>query len=135
MSEVDKWYRDYWARHKARDVMYQTLRARCLSCEDSPQLNEYERVIFDRTCHATRLLDFGGGDNRLKQKFLAAGFKGRYETLDISSEGQHEYASLSEIKGEFAAIVCLEVIEHMSLNDYVDLMDTFGGFCRPAAYW
>ncbi len=76
MSEVDKWYRDYWARHKARDVMYQTLRARCLSCEDCPQLNEYERVIFDRTRHATRLLDFGGGDNRLKRKFLAAGFTG-----------------------------------------------------------
>ncbi len=86
MSDVDKWYRDYWARHQARDVMYRTLRARCLSCEDCPQLNEYERVIFDRTCQATRLLDFGGGDNRLKRKFLAAGFRGRYETLDISSE-------------------------------------------------
>ncbi len=131
MSDVDKWYRDYWARHQARDVMYRTLRARCLSCEDCPQLNEYERVIFDRTCQATRLLDFGGGDNRLKQKFLAAGFRGRYETLDISSEEQHEYASLAEIKGEFDAILCLEVIEHMSLNDYVDLMDAFGKLLSP----
>ncbi len=111
--------------------MYQTLRARCLSCEDCPQLNEYERVIFDRTRHATRLLDFGGGDNRLKRKFLAAGYGGRYETLDISSEGQHEYSSLSEIKGEFDAILCLEVIEHMSLNDYVDLMDAFGKILSP----
>jgi SAM-dependent methyltransferase len=131
MSDVDKWYRDYWARHKARDVMYQTLRARCLSCEDCAQLNEYEQVIFDRTRHTARLLDFGGGDNRLKRKFLAAGYRGRYETLDISSEEQHEYASLSEIKGEFDAILCLEVIEHMSLNDYVDLMDAFGKILSP----
>ena len=57
MSDVDKWYRDYWARHKARDVMYKTLRARCLSCEDRTDLNEYERVIFDRTRDAARLLD------------------------------------------------------------------------------
>ncbi len=39
---------DYSARHRARDVMYQTLRARYLSCEDCAQLNEYEQVIFDR---------------------------------------------------------------------------------------
>ena len=74
MSDVDKWYRDYWARHRAREVMYKTLRARCLSCEDRAELNEYEKVIFDRTHGAERLLDYGGGDNRLKRKFLAAGW-------------------------------------------------------------
>jgi hypothetical protein len=52
--------------------MNKTLRARCLSCEDRPELNEYERVIFDHTRDAARLLDYGGGDNRLKRKFLAA---------------------------------------------------------------
>ena len=131
MSDVDKWYRDYWARHKARDVMYQTLKARCLSCEDRPELNEYEQVIFDRTRQAKRLLDYGGGDNRLKRKFLAAGFTGRYETLDISGEEKHEYSSLAEIAGEFDAILCLEVIEHMSLNEYVDLMDALGKLLSP----
>ncbi len=131
MSEVDKWYRDYWARHRAREVMYKTLRARCVSCEDSPHLNEYERLIFDRTKHAGRLLDYGGGDNRLKRKFLAAGFQGRYETLDISSEEPHEYSSLDQITGSFDAILCLEVIEHMSLNDYVDLMDALGKLLVP----
>lgn len=131
MSDVDKWYRDYWARHQARDVMYKTLRARCVSCEDRPQLNEYEQIIFDRTRNAKRLLDYGGGDNRLKRKFLAAGFAGRYETLDISSEEKHEYSSLAEVDGLFDAIVCLEVIEHISLNDYVDLMDGFGRILAP----
>ena len=131
MSDVDKWYRDYWARHRAREVVYKTLRARCLSCEDRAELNEYEQVIFDRTHGAERLLDYGGGDNRLKRKFVAAGFKGRYETLDLSSEETHEYSSLGEVRGEFDAIVCLEVIEHISLNDYVDLMDAFGRLLRP----
>jgi len=131
VSDVHKWYRDYWARHRARGVMYETLRARCLSCEDCPQLNEYEQVIFDRTCHSARLLDYGAGDNRLKRKFLAGGFRGRYETLDMSSEETHEYSSFLEVTGEFDAILCLEVIEHMSLNDYVDLMDAFGKLLVP----
>ena len=131
MSDVDKWYRDYWARHRARDVMNRTLRARCLSCEDRPELNEYEQVIFDRTRHAARLLDYGGGDNRLKRKFLAAGFGGKFETLDISGEEEHTYSSIAEVSGKFDAIVCLEVIEHMSLNDYVDLMDGLGKLLAP----
>ena len=131
MSDVDKWYRNYWARHRARDVMHRTLRARCVSCEERAELNEYEQVIFDRTRHAARLLDYGGGDNRLKRKFQAAGFRGHYETLDISSEEQHDYSSLSEVNGLFDAILCLEVIEHMTLNEYVDLMDGLGQLLAP----
>lgn len=131
MSDVDKWYRNYWARHQARDVMYRTLRARCLSCEDCAQLNEMEQAIFNHSKHAKRLLDYGAGDKRLKGKFLSAGFKGRYETLDMSAEDKHEYSSISEVTGPFDAILCLEVIEHMSLNDYVDLMDEFGKLLQP----
>jgi hypothetical protein len=71
-------------------------------------------------------LDYGAGDKPLKGKFVSAGFKGRYETLDMSAEDEHEYSSISQVTGQFDAILCLEVIEHMSLNDYVDLMDEFG---------
>jgi hypothetical protein len=125
VSDVDKWYRNYWARHKARDEVSRSLRAPCVSCEDCPELNEMERAIFNRAQHAARLLDYGAGDKRLKRKFLSAGFTGRYETLDLSAEDTHEYSSISQVKGQFDAILCLEVIEHMSLNDYVDLMDEF----------
>jgi SAM-dependent methyltransferase len=90
-----------------------------------------EQAIYGQTKQANRLLDYGAGDKRLKGKFLAAGFKGRYETLDLSAEDKHEYSSISEIKGKFDAILCLEVIEHMSLNDYVDLMDEFGKLLEP----
>ena len=66
--------------------MYRTLKARCLSCEDCERLNEMEQAIFNHTQHASRLLDYGAGDKRLKGKFVSAGFKGRYETLDMSAE-------------------------------------------------
>jgi SAM-dependent methyltransferase len=93
-----------------------------------------EQAIFNRTRHAGRVLDFGAGDKRLKSKFLAAGFHGRYETLDMSFEDEHEYSSISQVDGRFDAVLCLEVIEHMSLNDYVDLMDEFGKLLNPGGF-
>jgi SAM-dependent methyltransferase len=131
MSDVDKWYRNYWARHQARTIAYQTIIAKCVSCEASVDLNEYEQIIFDHTKTAERLLDFGAGDKALKKKFLAAGFRGIYETLDISSEDTHEYSALDQVLEKFDAILCLEVIEHMTLNEYVDLMDGFGEILKP----
>ena len=65
---------------------------------------------------------------------MSASFKGRYETLDMSAEDEHEYSSISQVTGHFDAILCLEVIEHMSLNDYVDLMDEFGKLLRPGRH-
>ena len=131
MSDVDKWYRNYWARHQARTIAYQTIIAKCVSCEARTDLNEYEQIIFDHTRTAERLLDFGAGDKALKKKFLDAGFRGIYETLDISSEDEHEYSALDQVFEKFDAILCLEVIEHITLNEYVDLMDGFGEVLKP----
>ena len=131
MSDVDKWYRNYWARLQERQKLFVTLRAPCVSTSQDDELNEAQRIIFDRTKNAPRILDFGAGDNRLKRKFVAAGFQGSYETLDLGDSTDHTYSSLSQVKEKFDAIICLEVIEHMSLNDYVDLMDEFGRLLNP----
>ncbi len=134
MSDVDKWYRDYGARYQERLKLNVTLRAPCVSSSQDDELNEIQKIIFDRTKNVLRILDFGAGDNRVKRKFLAAGFKGSYETLDFADSADHTYSSLSQIAGKFDAIFCLEVIEHMPLNDYVDLMDEFGKLLNPGGY-
>jgi SAM-dependent methyltransferase len=134
VADVDKWYRDYWARYHERLKLNVTLRAPCLSSSQDDELNEIQRIIFDRTKNASRILDFGAGDNRVKRKFLAAGFKGSYETLDFADTPDHNYSSLSQITSKFDAIFCLEVIEHMSLNDYVDLMDEFGKLLNTGGF-
>jgi len=124
-SEVDLWYRDYWRRLQARERLFAVLRAPRLYWFWSDGFNEAEAVIFRRTRHLARILDFGAGEARLKAKFLAAGYQGEYHTLDLSTEPQHTYHDLSEVHGKYNAIFCLEVIEHMSLNEYIGLMDAF----------
>ena len=130
VSQVDKWYRNYWERLQAREKLLKTLRPPCLYWYWSDTLNEVELLYYERARGASRILDFGAGEGRLKGKFISSGFKGRYETLDISSESRHDYSTLSEVQGTYDAIFCLEVIEHMTLNDYVDLMDEFDRLLR-----
>jgi SAM-dependent methyltransferase len=131
VSDVDKWYRNYWARYQERLKLNVTLRAPCVSTSQDEELNEAQSIIFDRAQNSQRILDFGAGDNRLKRKFLTAGFRGSYETLDFGDSEGHTYSALSQVKGRFDTIICLEVIEHMSLNEYVDLMDEFGRLLNP----
>ena len=134
MSEVDKWYRNYWARYQERLKLNVTLRAPCVSTSQGDELNELQAIIFNRTKRAARILDFGAGDNRLKRKFLAAGYRGSFETLDVADSPDHNYSSLAQIEGKFDAILCLEVIEHITLNEYVDLMDDFGKLVSPGGF-
>ena len=106
-------------------------RAPCLRWFHSERLNPAERVIFERVRAASRLLDFGAGDLRLKRKFIEAGFSGRYETLDISEEFPHEYTDLAQVRGPFGAILCLEVIEHLPLTAFESVIGRLCELLEP----
>src|SRR5262245_55212978 len=123
--ELDRHYQGYWRRLQLREQA-QGRRAPCLSWYHSSELNTAERLIFDRVRHAKRLLDYGAGDGRLKRKILDAGFAGRYETLDPSEEFPHDYRKLSQVEGRFDAVLCLEVVEHLPLSAFEDVV---GGLC------
>jgi SAM-dependent methyltransferase len=112
--ELGQHYRHYWRRLALREQA-ERYRAPCVRWYHSAALNPAERVVFERVRAARRLLDFGGGDLRLKRKFLEAGFTGRYESLDLSEEFPHEYTDLAQVTGPFDAILCLEVLEHLPL--------------------
>jgi|SRR5208282_447318 len=131
MSDVDKWYRDYWKRLQAREKLNATLRAPCVNWYWSEDFNPVERLIYGRAKDAHRILDYGAGEERLKRKFITAGFTGQYDTFDLSSEHEHTYGSRELLQAGYDAIFCLEVVEHMTLNDYVNLMDEFDRLLAP----
>lgn len=123
-------YKDYWRRMAFREEA-QRYRAPCLDWYDTTRLNPAEAVVFERVSGATRLLDFGAGDLRLKEKFVQAGFRGRYETLDLSEEFAHDYTDIGEVRGGFGAILCLEVIEHMPLASFDPTLSAICDLLEP----
>lgn len=82
-----------------------------------------EEWIFEKSKNAKRLLDYGAGDLKYRSKFLAAGFRGNYLSFDIGCEFPYDFQSQSSIDGQFDTILCLDVIEHMPLEEGLELID------------
>jgi hypothetical protein len=82
-----------------------------------------ERVYLQAVASQASLLDVGAGDLRIKRKVQAAGYRGIYHTLDISGEYEHTYADLSEVDRQYEAILCLDVLEHLPLEEGLELLD------------
>ena len=78
--------------------------------------------------------DYGAGDQALRQKFLAAGYRGSYETFDVSPEFETTWRDPEAIRGPFGAVLCLEVIEHMSLSEGLALRDRLLSFVQPGGW-
>lgn len=87
-------------------------------------LCEIEEIVFDRIRHARNLLDFGAGDLRIMRKLRVAGYTGEYHTLDISPEFEYTFRSLDEVEERYEAILCMDVIEHLTLNEGLLLVDS-----------
>lgn len=97
---------------------------------DTEGFCEAERIFFEAVRGTASLLDVGTGDLRVMKKFRAAGYQGRYETLDAGTEYRYTFNSLQEVKTPYEAILCLDVIEHLPLHEGLKLiMDLIGLLC------
>ncbi len=94
-------------------------------------LCDIERVYFDAVRAASSLLDVGAGDLRVMRKLQAAGFRGEYHTQDIGAEGRYTYRDLGEVTRPYGAIVCLDTLEHLPLEDGVALLQRMTGLLSP----
>jgi hypothetical protein len=89
----------------------------------SADLCESERIYFDSVKGASSLLDVGAGDLRIKAKFRSAGYRGEYHTVDVGREHSHTYRDLAEVSRRYAAILLLDVIEHLPLSEGVAMLE------------
>jgi hypothetical protein len=67
-----------------------------MSRGDEP-LHPTEAKLFDFVASATPVVDIGAGDERIKEKFRLAGFRGKYATVDSSPEFAPDYSSIEEL--------------------------------------
>jgi hypothetical protein len=94
-------------------------------------LSDIERVYFDAIRGAKSLLDVGAGDLRVRDKFVRAGFEGVYETQDVGGEFAHTYRSIDQVTRRYDAVLCLDVLEHLRLDDGLALLDRIVGLLEP----
>ncbi len=65
------------------------------------------------------------------QKFQRAGFRGEYHTQDVGTEGAYTYRDLDEVSRRYGAVLCLDVIEHLTLGDGLTLVRTMVSLLEP----
>jgi SAM-dependent methyltransferase len=99
---------------------------------DELGLNPTEQAILGHVVGAKRLLDIGAGDLRVKTRLQRSGFAGTYETVDVSRDVQHDYNDVASAPGAaFDAVLLLEVIEHIRLEDFDAFMDEVIRVLKP----
>ena len=130
MNSNSEAFRNYWQRIKLREQAM-AVPAPCITWRRMESFNEEEQLIWRRVKDVSRILDFGSGDQTLQRKFLAAGYKGRYETFDVSPEFATTWSSPSAIEGSFGAVICLQVIEHLPLAEGLALRQRLLSLVAP----
>lgn len=113
-------YETYWQRKELLRKSWPSFPVR--RWWETGGLCDIERVYFDAVRNSSSLLDVGAGDLRVMKKLQAAGYRGEYHTQDIGEEGRYTYRDLAEVKRPYGAILCLDVLEHLSLVEGLTLV-------------
>jgi hypothetical protein len=122
-------YRDYWRRKRLLDQGPPRFPLR--RWWESEGLCDIEQVCFEAVRGAASLLDVGAGDLRIRRKLQAAGYTGEYHTQDVGREYDHTYASLAEVDRHYDAIMCLDVLEHLPLEEGLATLDRLVKLLNP----
>jgi len=88
-------------------------------------------VYFDAIRSSSGLLDVGAGDLRIMRKFQRAGFLGEYHTQDVGTEGAYTYRDLGEVSRRYGAILCLDVLEHLKLQECLGMVRRMISLLEP----
>jgi hypothetical protein len=112
-------YGGYWQRKR---MLEQRPRFPVVRWWSDEKLCEIEEIYYNAVKQSRSILDIGAGNLCIRRKFLRAGYQGRYDTLDIGAEYSYTYDSLSAVKCTYEAIICLDVVEHMSLQDALTMI-------------
>jgi len=125
----DPAYESYWARKEL--LIRSKPRFPVVRWWETERLCEIERIYFEAVRGASSLLDVGAGDLRIQRKLNAAGFAGEYHTQDIGLERSYTYSDLAAIRRSYGAILCLDVLEHLTLQDGMALLGRLASLLEP----
>lgn len=130
MSQIA--YRDYWKRKTL--LNRQSPSFPVLNWWPGEGTSPAESWFLKKIRNTHRLLDFGAGDMKYKKKLRENGFQGQYFSYDIGIEFPYDYYSPEEITTTFDAILCMDVIEHLALEEGLKVLEFLIGRLNPGGF-
>ncbi len=89
-------------------------------------------VLLEHVADGASVLEIGAGDRSMGDKLRAKRMGLTYESLDIDSQGMHDYRDLSELSRQYDCVFALEVMEHLSLEEITPWLQQLRGAVRPS---
>jgi 2-polyprenyl-3-methyl-5-hydroxy-6-metoxy-1,4-benzoquinol methylase len=89
-------------------------------------------IVLEEVRDGDSILDIGSSTRELRHRLIdVSGRRVIYKSMDIDRETKQDYYSIEEIKEKFNVIFLFEVIEHLSFEDGVQLLDTIYDLLLP----
>lgn len=122
-------YLNYWKRKQlARQPPAFAVRRHRWDIDD---LSEAHSLIYDAIARGRSVLDVGAGSMRFMQLVQRRGFNGTYHTQDIGNEFEYTYTDLDQVFQTYDVVVCMDVLEHLTLSDGVAFLHRLLSLVSP----
>jgi predicted SAM-dependent methyltransferase len=89
---------------------------------DIPLIKKRSHLLRGILRDGMKLLDIGAGMKGMKTEIENLGINLVYKSMDVDRGNVHDFYEVDAIQEKFDAIIMFEVIEHMSLQEGLDLM-------------
>ncbi len=100
-DKIHKRYRDIW---------------------DVPLVKKRSHLLRRYLKNGMTVLDVGAGAKGMKSEIAGLGISVTYKSMDIDRGNEHDYYDTADIKEKFDAVIMFEVIEHMGLEEGLELL-------------
>jgi 2-polyprenyl-3-methyl-5-hydroxy-6-metoxy-1,4-benzoquinol methylase len=94
---------------------------------DIPLIRNRSHLLARVLKNGMSLLDVGAGTKGMAEEIKKAGFTINYKSLDPDKSIEHDFHDISEVNESFDVVALFEVIEHLSLDQGFDLLQTLKG--------
>jgi len=81
-----------------------------------------------------KILDIGASSRDLENRIKKHRPQVVYKTMDIDREGVHDYYSLDEVEETFDVVLLFEVIEHLDLEEGVNMFRKIYSLLKEGGY-
>ena len=82
-----------------------------------------------------KILDIGASSRDLEMRIKKHRSQIVYKSMDIDREGVHDYYSLDEVEETFDVVFLFEVIEHLDLEEGVDMFKKIYSILKEGGYF